>query len=89
MSEEKPHILDDPEKKPRIVRALLWLTPATFVLCYFLAWVQGAETKHILLIAFAGSGICLAAALVIHVMGSKAWMALVAQKVLMLLVGRR
>jgi hypothetical protein len=89
MSEEKTHILDDPEKKPRIVRALLWMTPVTFALCYGLAWVQGAETKHILLIAFAGSGLCLAAAFVIHVMGSKSWMALVALKVAIVLVGRR
>jgi hypothetical protein len=89
MSEEKPHPLDYPEKRARTVRLLLWLTPFTFLLCYGLAWVQGAETKHCLLIAAVGAALCLAAAGVIHFMGSKSWMALVAVKIALLLVGRR
>ncbi|MGE0499438.1 MAG: hypothetical protein AB7I79_09290 [Rhizobiaceae bacterium] len=90
MSDEKQiHVLDDPEKKPRIVRALVWMTPAIFALCYFLAWIQGAGPRHCLLIAGVGAGMCASAALVIHVMGSKSWMALVALKVALLLVGKR
>jgi hypothetical protein len=85
----QPHPLDDPVKKPRVVRALAVLTPFIFVLCYVLAWAQGAAPRHGLLIAVVGAGMCAGAAVVIHLMGSRSWMALVALKVALLLVGKR
>ena len=88
MADDLPHGLDDPEKKARIVRLLVWLTPAMFALCWFLAWIQGAEANVSLLIAGVGAGMCAAAAGVIHLMGSKSWMALVALKIALLLVKR-
>ncbi len=88
-SEVDPDSLDHPEKKAKVVRALLWLTPFTFVLCWFLASVQGAEPRHSLLIAVIGAAMCLGAAGAIHLMGSKSWMALVAVKIALLLVGKR
>lgn len=91
MSEQQPeiHALDDPEKRWRVVRALLILSPFLFVFCYLLAWVQGAEARYSLLIAVVGTAMCLATAGVIHTMGSKSWMALVAVKVALMLVKRR
>jgi hypothetical protein len=83
------HPLDDPEKKAKVVGRLLKLSPLVFALCYGLAWVQGAENKHSLLIAVVGTALCLAAALAIHVLGSKSWMALVALKIAVMLVGKR
>jgi hypothetical protein len=83
------HPLDDPEKKAKVVGLLLKLSPFAFALCYALAWVQGAEAKHCLLIAAMATALCLAAAFVIHVMGSKSWVALVALKIAVLLVGKR
>lgn len=88
MSEE-PHSLDDPVRKARVVRALLWMTPVAFVLCYVLAAVQGAEAKHSLLIAVVGAGMSLSAAFVINLMGSKSWIALVMLKVALMLVAKK
>jgi len=78
----KPPGLDDPAQRRRVVRLLLMLTPAMFVFCYLLAWMQGAETRHAVLIAAVGAGMSLAAAAAsIHVMGSKSIFALIALKV--------
>jgi hypothetical protein len=87
MSEPNP--LDDPDKRWRAVKALLVCAPFTFVGSYILAWLQGAQTQHSVLIAVVALAMCLAAAGVIHLMGSKSWMALVAVKIALLLVGRR
>ena len=81
--------LDDPEKRWKVVRTLLILSPFLFVFCYLLAWVQGAETRHSVLIAVVGTAMCLVTAGVIHVMGSKSWMALVAVKIALMFVKRR
>lgn len=51
--------LDDPVKKAQIVGLLLKLSPLAFGLCYFLAWIQGAEPRFCLLIAAVGAGMCL------------------------------
>lgn len=84
----EPHPLDDPHRRARAVKALLVCAPFTFAGCFLLAAVQGAEARHSLLIAAVGTAMCLAAALVIHLMGSKSWMALVAVKIAMMLVRR-
>lgn len=87
MSEEPT--LDDPVRKRQVVTLLLKLSPFTFALCYVLAWAQGAATGHAVLIAVVGAGMCLGAALAIHIMGSKAWMAAVALKIAAMLVAKR
>lgn len=87
MSEE-PNPLDDPEKSWRVVKALLITAPFLFVGSYILAWLQGAQPQHSLLIAGVALGMCLAAAGVIHFMGSKSWIALVMLKVVLMLVAR-
>jgi hypothetical protein len=81
--------LDNPETRWRAVKALLVISPFMFVGCYLLAWAQGAEPRYGLLIAAVGTGMCLAAAGTIHLMGSKSIYALIALKVALLLVGRR
>ncbi len=81
--------LDDPDRKAKVVRMLLILTPVCFVLCWVLAWVQGAPQGTILLIAAVGGGMTLAAAGAIHVLGSKAWIALVMVKVALALAAKR
>lgn len=68
----KPPTLDDPAHRAGVVRALLIATPFLFVFCYILAWAQGAEPRHAVLIAAVGAGMSLSSALAIHVMGSKA-----------------
>jgi len=86
---QERHALDDPEKNARVVRALLICAPFAFVGCYILAWLQGAETRHSVLIAAVAFAMCLAAAFVIRVMGSKSWIALVALKIVVVFFGRR
>jgi hypothetical protein len=88
MSDE-PHALDDPEKRWRVVKALLICAPFAFFGSYILAWLQGAQPQHGALIAALALAMCLGAAGVIHLMGSRSWMALVAVKIALLLVGRR
>jgi len=89
MSAEQPkQSLDDPVYRGRAVRALLVTSPFAFIGCYLLAWVQGAATGHALVIAAAALGMCLAAAAAIHVMGSRAWIALLVVKSVLLLVKR-
>lgn len=73
-----PPTLDDPAAKARTVRALLITAPFLFVGSYLLAWVQGAEPKYAGLIAVVAAGGCLATALAIHLLGSKARYLLVA-----------
>lgn len=82
------HPLDNPETRWRTVKALLITAPFIFVGCYLLAWVQGAELRVSVLIAAVGAAMSLGAALAIHVMGSKSWMALVALKLALLFVKR-
>lgn len=84
----EPHPLDDPSKKRRVVRLLAVLAPAMLVFCYVLAWLQGAQPAYAGLIGLAGCLLCLGAAAAIQIMGSKAWMALVALKIAALLVKR-
>lgn len=81
--------LDDPVKKAQIVGLLLKLSPLAFGLCYFLAWIQGAEPRFCLLIAAVGAGMCLGAAGAIQLLGSKSWIALVALKIALLLATKR
>lgn len=84
------HPLDDPQKKARTVRALLVVTPFMFVGCYILAWAQGAEVRHAVLIATVGAVCCATAALAIHLLGSKSRYLLVAFSALLALarIGR-
>ncbi len=86
---DEPHPLDDPVRKRRTVRLLVLLAPVLFVFCYLLAWAQGAEPRHAALIGTVGAGMSASAALAIHVMGPKSWMALVMVKVLAALLARR
>jgi hypothetical protein len=83
------HPLDDPAKRPRVVRLLLILSPLAFFLSYALAWMQGAEPRFAALIGGVAAAMALAAAVAIHLLGSKSWIALVAVKVALLLVVRR
>ena len=85
----EPHPLDIPEKRWRVVRLLLLFSPVMFAGCYLLALAQGAEPRFCLLIAAVGAAMCLSAALVIYIMGSKSWMALVAAKLALLLMVKR
>ncbi len=87
--EDKPPSLDDPAHKARVVRLLFLLTPATLLFCFILASAQGAAMQHVLLIAGAGAVMCFGAGVVIHLMGSKSWMAVVAIKIAVLMVGKR
>ena len=61
-----------PEKAERIARALFIMTPVSFVLCWALSAVQGADTRTCLIVSIAGMLICLAAALLFKLRGSKA-----------------
>lgn len=88
MTEPKP--LDDPEQRARVVRVLLIASPFMFVGCYVLAAIQGAEAFYALVIALAGTGMALGAALAIGLLGSNAkWALVVVQVVLMLLAARK
>lgn len=62
---------DTPERRARVVRALLVLSPGMFVGCLLLAAVQGARWQDSLLIAVVGTAMCLAAAGVYHLRSSK------------------
>ena len=85
----KTNPLDDPEKRRKVVRLLLILSPFSFALCFFLALVQGAEPRHCLLIGAIGGAVCLVAAPVIHVMGSKSWIALAVVQLALMLALRK
>ena len=50
---------------------LLKLSPLMFILCYVLAAVQGAKWPHSLLIAVVGTAMCLGAAGLYKLRGSK------------------
>lgn len=62
---------DTPEQRLRIAALLLKLTPLMFVLCYVLAAVQGARWQDSLLIAVVGTAMCLGAAGLYKLRGSK------------------
>lgn len=81
--------LDDPVRKAKLVGLLLKLTPFMFAFCYFLAWVQGAQTNISLVIAGVGAALCAGAAIAIQLLGSKSWIALVLLKVAILVTMKR
>lgn len=62
---------DTPEQRQRIAMLLLRLSSLMFVLCYLLAAMQGAKWQHSLLIAIVGTLMCLGAAGVYKLRGSK------------------
>lgn len=62
---------DTPEQRQRVASLLLKLSPLMFVLCYVLAAVQGAKWQQSLLIAAVGTLMCLGAAGVYKLRGSK------------------
>ncbi len=62
---------DTPERQQRIASLLLKLSPLMFVLCYVLAAVQGARWQDSLLIAVVGTLMCLGAAGLYKLRGSK------------------
>jgi hypothetical protein len=62
---------DMPEQRQRVASLLLKLSPLMFVLCYVLAAVQGAKWQQSLLIAVVGTLMCLGAAGVYKLRGSK------------------
>ena len=62
---------DMPEQRQRVASLLLKLSPLMFVLCYVLAAEQGAKWQQSLLIAVVGTLMCLGAAGVYKLRGSK------------------
>jgi hypothetical protein len=62
---------DTPEPRQRTAALLLKLSPVMFVLCYLLAAVQGAKWQHSLLIAVVGTAMCLGAAGLYKLRGSR------------------
>jgi hypothetical protein len=62
---------DMPEQRQRVASLLLKLSRLMFVLCYVLAAVQGAKWQQSLLIAVVGTLMCLGAAGVYKLRGSK------------------
>lgn len=62
---------DTPERRQHVASLLLKLSPLIFVLCYALAAVQGARWQDSLLIAVVGTIMCLGAAGLYKLRGSK------------------
>lgn len=62
---------DTPEKRQRVVRLLLVLSPVTFVFCFVLARIQDADARSSLIIAFAGLAMCLGFAGLYALRGAK------------------
>ncbi|MCR6734649.1 MAG: hypothetical protein NVV83_11445 [Afipia sp.] len=62
---------DTPELRLRVAALLLKLSPLMFALCYVLAAVQGAQWQHSLLISVVGTAMCLGAAGLYKLRGSK------------------
>lgn len=62
---------DTPERRQRVAALLLKLSPLMFVLCYVLAAIQGARWQDSLLIAVVGTIMCLGAAGLYKLRGSK------------------
>lgn len=60
------------EKAQQVARKLFVLTPFSFVLCWVLAAVQGADARICLIISTVGMIMCLCAALLFKLRGSKA-----------------
>ncbi len=86
---DEPHMLDDPVRRARAVRALLVMSPVGFVMTYLLAWVQGAAPSHAALLGGIILVGCLASAFVINLMGSKSATVLVVVRLLLALISRR
>ena len=86
---EEPHMLDDPVRRARGVRALLIMSPIGFVMTYLLAWVQGAAPSHAALLGGIILAGCLASAFEITLMGSKSATVLLLVRILLALVPRR
>ena len=61
-----------PEKAQAVARLLFILTPVSFVLCWVLAAVQGADMRTCLIISAAGALMCFAAALLFKLRGAAA-----------------
>lgn len=87
-SRETSRQQETPERRARVVRALLVLSPFTFVGCFLLAAVQGARWQDLLLIAVVGTAMCLGAAGLFHLRGSKAAEDVVWINILLRLFGR-
>ena len=73
---------DTPGQRQRTALLLLKLSPLMFALCYVLAAVQGARWQDSLLIAMVGTAMCLGAAGLYKLRGSKSagdavWIALI------------
>ncbi len=62
---------DTPERRQRVASLLLKLSPLMFALCYVLAALQGARWQDSLLIAVVGTIMCLGAAGLYKLRGSK------------------
>ncbi len=62
---------DTPEQHQRIAALLFKLSPLMFVFCYVLAAVQGARWQDSLLISAVGTLMCLGAAGLYKLRGSK------------------
>lgn len=61
-----------PERAQRAARALFVLTLVSFVLCWVLAAVRGADTRICLIVSTVGMIMCLSAAFLFKLRGSKA-----------------
>lgn len=72
MNEQPPSDELTPERAQAIARSLFIMTPFSFVVCWVLAAVQGADTRTTLIISTAGTLMCLAAALLFKLRGSQA-----------------
>ena len=74
MSEPSPEPSDEmtPERAQAIARLLFIWTPFCFPLAWALAAVQGADMRTCLIISVAGTLMCLAAALLFKLRGTKA-----------------
>lgn len=86
--QQTPAQRDTPEQRQRIAVLLLKLSPLMFILCYVLAAVQGAKWQHSLLIAVVGTAMCLGAAGLYKLRGSKSTSDLVWLNILLRLFTR-
>jgi chromate transport protein ChrA len=62
---------DTPEQRQRVARMLVILSPFMFLFCLFLARIQDAPWSSALIIAAAGVAMCLVAAILYSLRGSK------------------
>ena len=78
---DEPHP-DDPARWARVSKALLVLSPFLFAFSYWLAAIQGADTRGCFIISGTAVAMCLGASLLFYLRGSKAgsdmaWIALI------------